>query len=316
MVHEGLTASKILTPHALENAIVIEHAIGGSSNAILHLLALAEELDIGDAMGVDLIEQWSKKVPCVANVLPGGEYSVAEFDDAGGVHAVMKRVEQYLHTDAMTVSGKTVGENLENAKVLDSNIVRTLDRPVYERGLVIMKGNLATSAVARFSVFPPELRQYRGPANVFDSYVDASEEIRGKRVAGGDAIVVRYEGPRGGPGMPDILPLMYELRAAGLSTSCPVITDAKLSGFATGPFICQVTPEAAVGGPLAGVRDGDTVEIDLMNGRLSVSVSDEELEERQLQWIARDPKVKSGYLTLWARMANSAAKGAGLAYRI
>ena len=316
MVYEGLSASKILTPEAVENAIVLEHAIGGSSNAILHLLALADELAIGDRVNVDLIEKWGNEVPCIANVLPGGEYSMEEFDEAGGMPAVMKTVETHLNTNAITVSGKTVTEHLESARVLDTDVVRPLDRPVHERGLVILRGNLADSAVARFSVFPPELLTYRGPLKVFDSYVEASEGIREGGVKKGEAIVVRYEGPRGGPGMPDILTLMYELRAARLSTSCPVITDAKLSGFAKGPFMCQVTPEAAVGGPLAVVRDGDTVEIDIAQGVLHVRLSDEELNARQSRWTPKKPRVTSGYLTLWARLANSAAERAGLAYRI
>ena len=316
MVYEGLTASKVLTADAVENAIILEHAIGGSSNAILHLLALADELAIGDRVNVDLIEKWGGEIPCIANILPGGEYSMEEFDEAGGMPAVMKTVEAHLNANAVTVSGKTVAEDLESARVLDADIVRPLDRPAHERGLVVLRGNLADSAIARFSVFPAELLTYQGPLKVFDSYLEASEGIHAGSVKKGEAIVVRYEGPRGGPGMPDILTLMYELRAAGLSTSCPVITDAKLSGFAKGPFMCQVTPEAAVGGPLAVVRDGDIVEVDIAGGVLNVRLSAEELSARQSGWTPKEPRVKSGYLTLWARLANSAAEGAGLAYRI
>jgi dihydroxy-acid dehydratase len=248
--------------------------------------------------------------------MPGGEYSVPELDEAGGISAVMKQVEQYLHVDAMTTNGNTVGINLENIEVFDSDVIKSPDDPVFERGLVIMKGNLATSAVARFSVFPPGLRRYSGPARVFDSQEEAREGISAQRVGKGDAVIVRYEGPRGGPGMPDLLPLMYALHGAGLADSCPLITDGKLSGFARGPFICQTTPEAAVGGPRALVQDNDIMDIDVTNGRLDIKVPDEELRKRKQRWVAKEPKVKRGYLTLWAKMADSAARGGGLVCRI
>jgi dihydroxy-acid dehydratase len=316
MVHEGLTPSAILTRDALENAIILEHAIGGSSNAIFHILALAEELGIGDIINVELIESWGKKIPCLANVMPSGKYGVTELDEAGGIRAVMKRVEHFLHTDALTVNGKTVKENLANVEVQDADIVRPFSNPVYDRGVAIIRGNLATSAVVRFSVFPPALRKVTCPAKVFDSQEEAREAVRNKKIKRGDAIIVRYEGPRGGPGMPDLFNLMYELHGANLSAYCPLITDGKFSGFAEGPFICQVTPEAAVGGPLAVVRDNDTVQIDIINGNLNIDISDEQLQKRLAQWKPKEPKVKRGYLTLWARWANSAAKGAGLPYNL
>jgi len=316
MVQEGLTPSAILTSEALENAIILEHALGGSSNIIYHILALAEELGIGDSINIDLIEKWGKKIPCIANVMPSGKYSVTELDEAGGVRVVMKLVEQYLHKDALTVNGKIVGENLENVRASGSDIIRPLNNPVFERGLVIMKGNLATSAVARYSVFPKTLRKFTGPAKTFDSQQEARDAVKSNKLKRGDAIVVRYEGPRGGPGMPDLLNLLYELHGADLSNYCPLITDGKLSGFAQGPFICQVTPEAATGGPLAVVKDGDTIEIDVENNKLNFNIPDGELQKRLAAWKPKEPKVKRGYLTLWARMANPAAKGAGLPYSI
>jgi dihydroxy-acid dehydratase len=316
MAKEGLTTSSVLTPEALENAVIVEHALGGSSNAVFHLLALAEELDVGETINVDMIEKWGRKIPCLSNVMPSGKYAVTELDEVGGTLGVMKQVEQYLHKNALMVNGKTVGQNLESVSVLDSDIIRSLDNPVYDRGLAIVSGNLATSAVVRYSVFPEALRKYEGPAKVFDSQEEAREGVRSKKIKRGDVIVIRYEGPRGGPGMPDLLNLMYDLHGADLSTYCPLITDAKFSGFAKGPFICQLTPEAAVGGPLAAVRDNDVVEIDLPNNRVDVRITDDELQKRLAEWKPMEPKVKSGYLTLWARMANSAAKGAGLPYRI
>ena len=316
MVYEGLTASKVLTPEVLENAIIFEHAAGGSSNAVFHLLALAEDLGIGDTIDVDLIGEWGKKIPCVANVMPGGKYGVSELDDAGGVLAVFERVKEYLHKEVLTVNGKTLGENLEGVAATDSDIIRTLDEPVYDRGLAIVKGNIADSAVVRFSVFPEALRKFEGPARVFDSQEEARQGVRDKRISRGDVIVVKYEGPRGGPGMPDLFNLMYDLHGADLSSYCPLITDGKFSGFAQGPFICQLSPEAAAGGPLAAVRENDIVEIDIPNGTMNVRVSDEEMQKRLSEWKPKEPKVKKGYLTLWARYANSAAKGAGLPYNI
>ena len=316
MVYEGLKSSAILTPEALENAVILLHALGGSSNIVFHILALAEELGIGDSIDVDLLEQWGKKIPCITNVMPGGKYSMTELDEAGGVQAVMKQVEQHLHKNALTVNGKTVGDNLESARVLDSDIIRPLSNPLYERGLAVIKGNLATSAIVRYSVFPKALLKFAGPAKVFNSQQEARDGVRNSKIKRGDVIIVRYEGPRGGPGMPDLLNLMYELYGADLANYCLVITDGKFSGFAQGPFICQVTPEAATGGPLAVVKDGDTIQIDVGNNKLNVNISDQELQKRLTEWKPKEPKVKRGYLTLWVRMANSAAKGAGLPYNI
>jgi len=316
MVHEGLTPSDILTPEALENSIIILHALGGSSNVIYHILALAEDLGIGDRIDIDLIEHWGKKIPCVANLMPSGKYAVTELDEAGGIPALMKQLEQYLHKDVITVTGKTWGENWQNAKVLDSDIIRPMSNPIYERGLAILKGNLATSAVMRYSVFPKGLRRFTGPARAFNSQAEARQGLRNNKIKSGDAIVVKYEGPRGGPGMPDLLNLMYELHGADLADYCPVITDGKFSGFAEGGFICQVTPEAAFGGPLAVVKDNDVIDFDVESNKLNVNISDDELQNRLAEWKPVEPKVRRGYLTLWARMANSAAKGAGLPYNI
>lgn len=316
MVYEDLKSSAILTPEALENAIILLHALGGSTNAVLHILALAEELGIGDSIDIDLIGRWGEKIPCITNVMPSGKYSVTELDEAGGAQAAMKRVAQYLHKNALTVNGKTIGENLENMKVLDSDIIKPLSKAVHEKGLVVMKGNLATSAIARFSVFPKALLKFTGPAKVFNSEQEARNGLKHNKIKRGDVIIARYEGPRGGPGIPDLLNLMYELHGADLADYCPLISDGKFSGFAKGGFICQVTPEAAVGGPLAVVENNDIIEIDVVKGKLSINIPDEELQKRLTEWKPKEPKVKRGYLTLWVRMANSAAKGAGLPYNI
>lgn len=314
MVHAGLTPSAILTRESLENAIIALHALGGSSNAVYHILALSEDLGLGDTINIDLIEYWGKRIPCVANVMPSGMYSMPELDAAGGVRGVLKRVEEFIHKDAMTVSGRTWGELLKGVEISDSDVIRTLDNPVFERGLAILKGNLATSAVVRYSVFPKNVRQFSGPAKAFSSQVEARSALKKGQIHRGDAIVVPYEGPRGGPGMPDLFHLMYELNGAGLSDYCPVITDGKFSGFAMGAFVCQVTPEGAVGGPIALVRTGDLIDVDVDRNILNVRVSDEEMAKRKSQWSRPKSKVERGYLTLWANYANPASKGAGLPY--
>ena len=316
MVHEGLTPSKILDPETLENAIIVVHALGGSSNAIFHLLALAEDLGIGDKINIDLIEDWGRRIPCIANIMPSGEYGVSELEESGGVLGLMHNLEEHIHKDAMTVNGKTMGENLIGIKISNPDIIRPLSNPVYDRGLAILKGNLATSAVVRYSVFPETLRKFKGPAKVYNSQDEARSAVKNKKIKAGEVIVVKYEGPRGGPGMPDLFHLMYELHGANLSQHCPLITDGKFSGFAQGPFICQVTPEAAVGGPLAVIEEGDLIEIDLSKSSLNVSLTEDEITRRLKEWKPKEPKVKRGYLTLWARWANSAAKGAGLPYNI
>lgn len=314
MVHQGLTPSAILTRDALENAIIALHAFGGSSNAVYHILALAEDLGFGDTIDIDLIERWGKRIPCVANMMPSGLYSVPELDAAGGVAGVLKRVEKFIHKDAMTVSGRTWGELLDGAEIGDPDVIRTLDNPVYERGLAILKGNLATSAVVRYSVFPKSLRKFSGPAKAFQSQAEARDALKAGRINQGDAVVVPYEGPRGGPGMPDLFNLMYEMNGAGLSDYCPLITDGKFSGFAMGPFVCQITPEGAVGGPIALVRTGDIIDIDVDNNLLNVRMTDEEMSSRKKKWSRPKAKVERGYLTLWANYANPASKGAGLPY--
>ena len=308
--------SAILTPQALENAIILLHAIGGSSNAIFHILSLAEELQIGDQITVDLIEKWGKKIPCITDILPGGEYGVTDLDEAGGIQNVMKRLKKFLHKDALTVNGKTIGENLDGAKLVETNIIRSMENPVFERGLAVVKGNLADSGIVRFSVFPKKLLKYSGPAKVFESRHEAQAAVKAGKIQPGDVIVVRYEGPRGGPGMPDLLHLSYELRAANLTEYCPLITDGKFSGFAQGPYICQISPEAATGGPIALIKDKDQIEIDILKNKVNVRLSDDELNRRRNEWKPKEPKVRRGYLTLWARFANPASKGAGLPYNI
>ncbi len=316
LVHQGIRATDILTKETIENMMIVLNAIGGSTNAVVHLLALVEELGFLDSINIGTLDAWSKKIPCILNVRPGGEYTIAEFDQAGGIQGVLKRLAPHLHTQSLTVNGKTVAENINAARITRPEIIGDLEKPVYENGLVILRGNLADSAVVRPPVVPKNMLKVTGPARVFDSEADALPAVGKKQINPGDVIVVRYEGPRGAPGLRELLNLTYYLKAAGLNESCAIVADGKFSGFAKGPFVCQVTPEAAVGGPIALVKENDRVEIDIPNRKLNVKVSDEELARRRAEWKPKPPKVRNGYLTLYARVANSCAMGAGLPLKI
>jgi dihydroxy-acid dehydratase len=228
----------------------------------------------------------------------------------------MKNLGKSLHLNCLTVNGKTLGENLTASIVKRPEVIRKLQDPVYQNGIVVLRGNLAKSAIVRPPVVPPKMLQMRGPAKVFDSESEALEAIGKKAIKPGSVIVIRYEGPRGGPGLRELFKTTYYLKATGLDQSCAIVADGKFSGFAKGPFICQVTPEAAVGGPLAVVKDNDPIEIDIPHKKLNLRIPVEELTKRLAKWRPKIPKVRSGFLTLYARMANSCAEGAGLPLKI
>ena len=318
LVKNQITPRQIMTRKALENTICVHQALGGSTNAVLHILALAEELGLGDEITLDTIERFSFSTPCITNVRPNGPYDIVELDRAGGIPGVMKVLAQngLLHLDIMTVTGKTVRENLTKVKVKNREVIHSVDDPVYkEGGVTVLRGNLASSAITRVTGIRSDLRYFTGPARVFDSFEDALKAIwQDKIIKTGDVVVVRYEGPRGGPGMTEVLPVLASLVGMGLDAA--VVTDGKFSGFARGPGICQVTPEAAVGGPLALVEDGDLIEIDITRKQLNLKVPDEELLRRRAKWQPPEPRVKHGVLNLYARLALPATKGAGLPPRL
>jgi len=316
LVKEGLTSHRIITRESIRNAIRVLHAIGGSTNAIIHLLALAYELRMDEEITLELIERLGRETPCIAAVRPSGPYTMADFDEAGGVQAVMKRLESSLATEALTVTGRTVGQNLAGFELSEGPVIRTLEDPVSQGGLAILSGSLARSAVVRPTVIVPEMRRHQGPARVFDGQEEALDALRKGRIQPGDILVVRYEGPKGGPGLTEVFKVIGFLRALGLESQCALVTDGKISGFAKGPFICQVTPEAAEGGPLAVVRDGDLIEMDLEERRLDLLVDDKELKARLAAWSPPEPRVKDGFLTVYARLANPADKGAGINLRL
>jgi dihydroxy-acid dehydratase len=316
LLREDLRPSQIITPQALENMIRVLHAIGGSTNAVLHILALAQELDLGDVITLETVETLSKEVDCFVAVRPSGPYTMQDFDEAGGIPAVMKSLGSRLHLECRTVTGATVEENLRKARVRRPEVIHSVDQPVFRGGLAVLRGSLATSAVVRPTVVPEQMMKHTGPARTFDSMEACLKSLEAGQVKAGEVIVLRYEGPRGGPGLTEVFKVLGYISALGLDKSCALVTDGKISGFAKGPFICQVSPEAAVGGPVALVRDGDRIEVDIPERRLNLLVSPEELEARRRTWTPPPPRVTRGFLTLYARLAEPAERGAGLPVRL
>ncbi|HWT79287.1 MAG TPA: dihydroxy-acid dehydratase, partial [Candidatus Methylomirabilis sp.] len=316
MVREDLRPAHVMTRLALQNMIRVLHAIGGSTNAVIHILALAQELDLADGITLETVEKLSAEIHCIVNVRPSGTYTMADFDEAGGVPAVMKLLEDRLHLECLTVTGATVKENLQSARLRRPEVIRSLDQPVFRGGLAILRGTLATSALVRPTVVPEQMMKHTGPAHTFDSMEACLEGLETGRVKAGEVIVLRYEGPRGGPGLTEVFKVLGYMGALGLDKTSALVTDGKISGFAKGPFICQVSPEAALGGPIALVRDGDEIEVDIPGRRLNLFVSAGELDARRLTWTAPPPRVTRGLLTLYARLAEPAERGAGLPIRL
>jgi dihydroxy-acid dehydratase len=316
LIREGITSSKIITKNSLRNAIRVLHAIGGSTNAVIHLLALAYEMRFDDDITLQLIERMGRDTPCITAVRPSGPYTMQDFHEAGGIQQVMKRMTSSLHTDALTVTGKTLGANLAATQETPSKVIRAVSDPVFKEGLAVLSGTLARSAVVRPTVVVKEMMRHCGPAKVFNGQEEALMALRKGAIEPGDVLVVRYEGPKGGPGLTEVFKVIGFLRALGLESKCALITDGKISGFAKGPFICQVSPEAADGGPLAVVRDGDLIEMDIPNRTLNLLLPETEIQERIANWKAPPPRVKDGFLTVYARLANPTEKGAGINLRL
>jgi dihydroxy-acid dehydratase len=316
LVREDLRPARILTQAALENMIRVLHAIGGSTNAVLHILALAQELDLGGSVTLELIEKLSQEQHCIVAVRPSGPYTMQEFDEAGGIPAVMRVLGDRLDGDCLTVTGRTQRENLAPAKVTRPEVIRTPENPVFRGGLAILRGSLATSGVVRPTVVPEQMMVHTGPARTFDSLEDCLRGLQSGAVRPGEVIVLRYEGPRGGPGLTEVFKVLGFMGALGLDRSCALVTDGKISGFAKGPFICQVSPEAAVGGPIALVRDGDRIEVDIPGRRLNLLVPAADLDARRSAWKAPRSRVTRGILTWYARFAEPTERGAGLPMRL
>ena len=312
LVKEDLKPRDILSPDSFENAIMVDMALGGSTNTVLHVTAIANEA------GVDLplstFDKLSRRVSHICSMIPSGPYDMKELDEAGGIPAVMKQLENTLNLNAATVTGKTVKENMASAVVLNLEIIRPLDNPVHkEGGIAVLTGNLAPDgSVVKAAGISANMMVHQGPAKIFDSEEDAMKAIMNKQIRKGDVVVIRYEGPKGGPGMREMLSPTATIAGMGLSESVALITDGRFSGATRGPCIGHVSPEAAVGGPIAMLRNGDIIEIDVPKRKLNVKLSREELDKRAQSWTAKEPNVKTGYLVRYSQLVQSAHKGSVL----
>lgn len=310
MVYEDLKPSNIMKRKSFENAIAVDMALGGSTNTILHLTAIARELGI--EIDLSVFDEISRRVPHVCDIYPGGKYMLEDLDRAGGIPAVMKNISKFLDLEQLTVTGKSIRENIADAKVLDAHIIRPLETPLHnEGGIAILKGNLAPNgAVIKTAAISEKNLYFEGPAIVFDSEEECANAIFGGRIEKGYVIVIRYEGPKGGPGMREMLSPTSAIVGMGLSDSVALVTDGRFSGGTRGPCIGHVSPEAFDGGPIAVLQNGDIIEIDIKKRMLNVRLSDQEIKERLRRWKHPEPKVKTtSYLRRYSKMVSSADKG-------
>jgi dihydroxy-acid dehydratase len=309
LVKEDLKPRDILSSDSFENAIMVDMSLGGSTNTVLHVTAIANEAAID--LPLALFDKLSKRVPHLCNMIPSGPYDMKDLDEAGGIPALMKRLSGALHLNAITVTGKAVKENIESAVVCNPEVIRPLDNPVHkEGGIAVLTGNLAPDgAVVKAAGISPNMMVHQGPAKTFDSEETAMKAILDKKIQKGDVVVIRYEGPKGGPGMREMLSPTATIAGMGLSESVALITDGRFSGATRGPCIGHVSPEAATGGPIALLKDGDIIEIDVPKRKLNVKLSNEELAKRAKSWTAKEPNVKTGYLMRYSRMVEAANKG-------
>lgn len=310
LVKSGITARQMINRKGLENAIRVNSAIGGSTNAAIHIPAIGYEADCEIPM--DLFEELCRSTPHIAKMNPAAAPNVPDFHEAGGVPAVMRQILPLLHGDALTVTSKTVAENVAQAEIKDSNIIRTLNDPwTKEGGLAVLRGNLASNtAITKPAAIVRKLRVFEGRARCFDSEEEANETILEGKVQDGEVVVIRYEGPKGGPGMREMYKAMKLLYGRGLALTTALITDGRFSGTNNGCFVGHISPEAAEGGPIAIVEDGDVITIDIPKRKLHLHLSDEEIKDRLARWQRPEPKFKKGYLALYARLVESADKGA------
>ncbi|RLI05168.1 dihydroxy-acid dehydratase [Candidatus Bathyarchaeota archaeon] len=309
MVEEDLKPSDILTREAFENAITVDMALGGSTNAVLHITAIANEA--GVPLPLEVFDEIARRTPHICDMRPGGPHDLAELEAAGGIPAVMKILKDNLHLDAITVTGRSVGDNIKDAIIYDWEVIRPLENPVHkEGGIALLKGNLAPNGgLVKMTAVPPKMLVHRGPARVFDSEEDAMKAILNGEIKEGDVVVIRYEGPKGGPGMREMLSPTAAIAGRGLIGSVALLTDGRFSGATRGLCIGHISPEAAAGGPIAAVRDGDIININVSRRTLNVEIDDEELKRRLSEWKPRPPKISKGYLRRYSFLVQSADKG-------
>ena len=312
MYRQNIRPRDIMTEDAILNALTVDMALGCSTNSMLHLPAIAHE--IGMDFDITFANEISAKTPNLCHLAPAGPTYMEDLNEAGGVYAVMNELNKLglLHTDCMTVTGKTVGENIKGCVNLNPEVIRPVENP-YSRtgGLAVLTGNLAPDgSVVKRSAVVSEMMVHEGPARVFECEEDACEAILSGKIKEGDVVVIRYEGPKGGPGMREMLNPTSEIAGMGLGSTVALITDGRFSGASRGASIGHVSPEAAVGGPIALVEEGDIIKINIPENRLELAVSDEELARRKANWTPREPKVKTGYLARYASMVTSGNRGA------
>jgi dihydroxy-acid dehydratase len=312
LLEKNIRPRDILTKAAFENALTVDMALGCSTNTMLHLPAIAHEA--GVEINLDIANQISEKTPNLCHLAPAGHHYMEELNEAGGIYAVMNELAELglLHTDLITATGKTVGENIKGCTVKDTEIIRPVENAYSQTGgIAVLRGNIAPdSCVVKRSAVVPEMMVHEGPARVFDCEEDAIKAITGGQIVEGDVVVIRYEGPKGGPGMREMLNPTSAIAGMGLGSSVALITDGRFSGASRGASIGHVSPEAAVGGPIALVEEGDIISINIPENTINVKVSDEELAKRKVNWAPKEPKVKTGYLARYASMVTSADKGA------
>lgn len=312
LVQKNIRPRDIMTEKAFHNALTVDMALGCSTNSMLHLPAIAHEA--GVELNVDIANEISAKTPNLCHLAPAGPTYIEDLNEAGGVYAVMNELDKkgLLYTDLPTVTGKTVKENISGCVNRNPEVIRPIDNPYSETGgIAVLKGNLAPdSGVVKRSAVVPEMMVHEGPARVFDCEEDAIDAIKGGKIVAGDVVVIRYEGPKGGPGMREMLNPTSAIAGMGLGSSVALITDGRFSGASRGASIGHVSPEAAVGGPIALVEEGDIIKINIPENRLDFVVSEEELKERKAKWQPREPKITTGYLARYAKLVTSGNRGA------
>lgn len=314
LFRKNIRPRDIMTEAAFRNALTMDMALGCSTNSMLHLPAIANECGI--EINPSIANEISAKTPNLCHLAPAGHAYIEELNEAGGIYAVMNEINKLglLDTSCITCTGKTVGENIEGCKNLNENIIRPVENPYSQTGgIAVLRGNLAPdSCVVKRSAVVPEMLKHEGPARVFDCEEDAIKAINGGEINPGDVVVIRYEGPKGGPGMREMLSPTSAIAGRGLGSSVALITDGRFSGASRGASIGHVSPEAAVGGPIALVEEGDIVKIDINNYSINVDITDEEMERRRKAWKPRKPAVTTGYLSRYASLVTSGSTGAVL----
>ena len=312
MLKRDIRPRDIMTKEAFMNALTVDMALGCSTNTMLHLPAIAHEA--GFELDMEIANEVSARTPNLCHLAPAGRTYMEDLNEAGGVYAVMNELakKDLLNLDCITVTGKTVGENIKDVKNLDEETIRPIDNPfMKEGGIAVLKGNIAPdTGIVKRSAVAPEMMVHEGPARVFDCEEDAIKAIYGGKINPGDVVVIRYEGPKGGPGMREMLNPTSAIAGMGLGETVALLTDGRFSGASRGASIGHISPEAAVGGPIALIEEGDIIKINIPENSLNVDVSDEVLEERRKNWKMREPKVKTGYLARYEKLVTSGNRGA------